>query len=91
MSTSNRFTDQKPRIATEEETKASWGGEKNGKKFRCYLCGYQFKVGDQWRFVFATHTGFINFKVCKDCDGDDVLIRWIAANEELKTRFWWAT
>ena len=81
------FTDQQFRTATEEHVKARWGGVPDGKRFRCYLCGHKFQVGDEWRWVMGRKFG--NLMVCRDCDGDDVLDRWHKANEELKTRFWW--
>jgi len=81
------FTDQKPRYATEKEINFNWGDAPKGKKFRCYLCGYRFKVGDYWRWVYSHR--FINFLVCEKCDGEDVVERWISANEEAKERFWW--
>jgi len=84
------FTDQKQRIATEEECKANWGGEKNGKRFRCYLCGHKFVVGDKWRWVYNNNPGgFGNFCVCDKCDGEDVVERWAEANKEARQRFWW--
>ena len=82
------FTDQKVRVATEKHVTAKWGGAPNGERFRCYLCGHKFTVGDEWRWVFTKKYG--NLMVCKKCDGSDVLDRWYAANEELETRFWWA-
>jgi transcription elongation factor Elf1 len=85
------FTDQVRRIATLAECNATWSGEKYGKRFRCYLCGHKFVVGDGWRFVLATHLnkGLTNFLVCDNCDGKDVLEKWEKANKEAKTRFWW--
>lgn len=93
------FTDQKSRKATENDLKARWNGKKPGEEFRCYLCGYKFKVGDIWRWVYGSNRkvtapngitwGVCNFIVCEDCDGDDVLDRWVQANEEARRRFWW--
>jgi len=82
------FTDQKPRIATEADLHAPWGGVARGKRFKCYLCGHPFAVGDIWRWVHSSAYG--NFLVCKACDGEDAVQRWLAANQELETRFWWA-
>ena len=82
-----RFTDQKERVATDEDVSAPWGGEKNGKRFRCYLCGYKFKVGDTWRWVAGKWT--INFLVCQPCDGEDVQERFKAHNEYGEQAFWW--
>lgn len=81
------WSNGKPQVATEEDCKAYWGGEKDGKRFRCYLCGHKFIPGDVWRFVASQTT--INFMVCQLCDGPDVMERWLAANQELRTRFWW--
>ena len=66
-----RFTNGKPRIATDEERKAPWGGHTDGRNFRCGLCGHSFKVGDYWRWVY--NPGSLgNFMVCEDCDGESV-------------------
>jgi hypothetical protein len=90
------FTDQKPRKTMEKDLSASWSG--SCKNFRCFLCGYRFKIGDTWRWVcgnsrtFADDNktfGVCNFITCVICDGDDVLDRWIKANEEAHQRFWW--
>jgi len=70
------FTDQKPRVATEEDVKAAWSGIKDGKRFYCKLCGHQFQVGDVWRWVYAGKKGLLNLMVCERCDGVDVLDRW---------------
>jgi hypothetical protein len=80
------FIDQKIRIATEEDCSTQWGS--GGKRFGCYFCGNKFKVGDQWRFVLATQLNYINFLVCKYCDGDDVLERWVRLNKQLEKYFW---
>ena len=81
------FTDQKPRVATIDDTQAAWSGYQNGERFRCYLCGHKFIVGDQWRFVFGD--GYINFLVCEKCDCADVQQIWKDRNEELRNKFWW--
>lgn len=73
------FTDQKPRIATEGDVKAPWNGSKNGKYFRCYLCGHKFQVGDYFRFVFHK---FGNILVCQSCDKDDPVAKWTQIHEE---------
>ncbi len=83
------FTDQKPRIATEQDVTAPWGGAKNGRYFRCYLCGYKFQVGDYYRFVLSTHG---NLMVCKACDKDDPAQKWVELRKEWELlregRFW---
>lgn len=86
------FTDQKPRIATEDDcTRVPWSGGKKAAYFRCYMCGHAFIPGDQWRWVYAGGRGVINVTVCEKCDGPDVLDRWVAQNYEAYTRFWWCT
>jgi len=84
------FTNQKPFVATAADCAAGWSGGKNGKYFRCYLCGHQFIPGDTVRWVFAAHQHLGNFMVCVKCDGPDVLDRWVLHNQEFRQRFWWA-
>lgn len=84
------WTSQEPQIATEDHLKLRWSGGRPGERFRCYLCGHKFKVGDRWRFVFGGKVCSRNLMVCKACDGDDVRERFAAGQEELRTRFWWA-
>lgn len=90
------FTDQKSRIATEKDCKAPWSGGKNGKYFRCYLCGYKFKVGDRWRWVHTNHTkdGVGNPIVCEKCDGtnEEVIKKWIEKRNlwrKMEQGEWW--
>jgi hypothetical protein len=68
------FTNGKPRQATEADCKAPYGGLKNGRGFRCYLCGHRFAVGDIWRWVYCNDGSCPggNFLVCESCDGPDV-------------------
>jgi hypothetical protein len=82
--------DQKSRIATEEDVPGSWNGYKDGRRFRCYICGHKFKIGDRWRFVYAGDKGYINFFVCEKCDCENIKEIWIQRNKELKEKFWWA-
>lgn len=85
------FTDQKPKTANERDVSAPWGGAKNGKNFRCYLCGHRFQVGDQYRFVFGQTLG--NFMVCQECDTGDVLKKWADLQDEWNNlqdgKFWY--
>lgn len=85
------FTDQKPRIATQEDLDAPWEGIRN-RYFRCKLCGYTFKVGDYWRWVHMPHLS--NILVCKSCDGENVKEKWAEAHhcwEGMRQTgsFWW--
>jgi hypothetical protein len=85
------FTDQKPQTATENDLKLRWSCGKPGERFRCYLCGHKFQVGDTWRFVYSNSTPGAtgNFLVCDKCDGPDVLDRWVKHCEAARTQFWW--
>jgi hypothetical protein len=82
------FTDQKPRIATEEDCAAKWNGGKPGEFFRCGLCGYKFKPGDHWRWVYTNHLrGYGgNPMVCQVCDGanEEVIARWKELTDQWK-------
>lgn len=70
------FTDQKQRVATEEDVKSPWSGVPNGGRFYCYLCGYRFKVNDKWRWVYGGSLALCNLLICEECDGPDVLDKW---------------
>jgi hypothetical protein len=89
ISLMSSFTDQKQRIATEEDLVARWCCGKLGEKFRCYLCGYKFKFGDKWRFVYGGVKHLTNFITCEKCDGEDVLERWVELNKMIKEKLWW--
>ena len=81
------FTDQKPRVATEEHCKAKWSGDP--ANFRCYMCGHKFEVGDVWKFIYAGDRGASNPLICKECDGPDVLDRWVAHYKRAESEYWW--
>lgn len=86
----SNLLDGKPKPATEEQCKAAWGGGKNGKWFRCFLCGHKFKVGDIWRFVPGGK--WCNFLVCEKCDGpnEELRDRWGKMNKEARDgKYWW--
>lgn len=89
------FTDQKQRIATQEDVNAPWCGErrKDRTNFRCHLCGHVFKVGDKWRWVCATPRDcphHHNFLTCEACDGPDVRQRMEAHALHIRKVGWWA-
>ncbi len=88
-SIANNFTDQKQRVATSKDVQLPWGGAPNGKRFRCYLCGHRFSVGEKWRWVFGAPVKTVNFFVCDSCDGDDVLDRWRKIYDEAYKVYWW--
>lgn len=87
------FTDGKPFVATEENCKAMWSCGKNGKYFRCYLCGHKFIPGDivRWQFTNNVPGAGGNPLVCEKCDGtpEEVIEKWKKMNEEVKEKFWW--
>ena len=77
------WTDQKRRIATEKDCQTRWGAGKPGEQFLCSLCGHKFKVGDGWRWVYTGGKGIVNFFVCDNCDGPDVVDRAIVDFKEI--------
>ena len=83
------FTDQKPRIATKKDIETHWSGRPNNEGFRCGLCGYKFKEGDYWRWVYAGPIAMTNFMTCELCDGPNVLRQWKLHYQEAKERFWY--
>jgi hypothetical protein len=87
------FTDGKPRVATKEDCEAAWAGRRDNSGFRCRMCGFKFKEGDIWRFVYANFAGspsnYGNFLVCQKCDGSDILDRASLQEKEAHDRFWW--
>ena len=80
------FADQKPHAVDEKYLNLPWNGNK--RNFKCYLCGYKFKIGDIFRWIFCPKLG--NFITCEKCDGSDVIDRWEALHKEAKSgKFWW--
>ena len=92
------FTNQKRFVVSKEDLTRSWGGWRDGRRFRCYLCGHQFVEGDGVRWVYSAGHGVeINGKkwglrnpmTCDACDGPDVLARWAALHQEFyQPKFW---
>lgn len=80
------------RIADESACNARWSGWKPGKKFRCYLCGKKFQVGDEYTQMYTNDTPNAsgNPLVCGHCyRAGDAKERWIKMCEEARERFWW--
>jgi len=91
----NTFTDQKPFVVDAKALSVRWSCRQPGEGLRCYLCGHRFEVGDVCRWVYAgeqkvSGRGLLNFLTCKDCDGPDILARWVAHCEILEDLYWWA-
>ena len=74
VSVTESFTNGKPWIVTDGDTKASWSGSPN--RFRCGLCDHLFAEGDVARFQFMKSAP--NFLICAECDGPDVAERFEA-------------
>ena len=64
------FTDQKPRTATAKDLNTRWSGSPPGERFFCDFCGYKFKIGDYWRWVYTNNVKGAggNPFVCERCD-----------------------
>ena len=85
-----------PELVTEELVIAPWMGGKNGKWFKCQLCGYRFVVGDYY-YMYITMEIAPNLLVCEDCDTSDVTDltnKYISLEKEYETfvkqrKFWY--
>lgn len=86
------FTDGKPWIATEKDCNGPWRSGKNGKHFRCSLCGYKFKPGDRVRWQYTNDiTGAVgNPLVCEKCDTtpEAVIEEWKRMIKEYDEKYW---
>lgn len=87
------FTDYL-KVADERVCNAPWLCGKNGRYFRCALCGYKFKVGDLYRAVFTNDTPGAsgNPVVCEKCNGtnEEVKARWGERVAQWRSDlFWW--
>lgn len=61
-----------PQPATGKDVSAYWSGGKDGKYFRCHLCGHQFQVGDTFAALFTNTPDFDQYSVgnpivCGEC------------------------
>lgn len=87
------FTDGKPWTVTEEDVGRMWSGGKNGKYFRCGLCGHKFQPGDyaRWQYTNDIPGAGGNPMVCEKCDGtkEEIVAKWAAMHEESNNRMWW--
>ncbi len=88
------FTDGKPWIVSEADTKKAWNGGKDGAFFRCALCGHKFVAGDtaRWQFTNDTPGAGGNPMVCVKCDGgkEAIVAEIRKRREELKAPSnWW--
>jgi hypothetical protein len=88
MLDASHWTKNAPQIATEQHCSMPWCGGKNGKYFRCYLCGHKFVPGDHWRFIYGGNVSR-NLFVCGSCDGPDEELRQKFADIEKKYSWLW--
>lgn len=84
-----RFTDGKLRKATKSEVNAPWCGckHRDGRSFRCYVCGVPIFENDLWRWVYNQPGK--NFLTCVRCDGPDVVERFNKLDEKRKFETWY--
>lgn len=85
---------EKPFVVSEGHVAVRWGGHPTSShqtRFRCFLCGHRFAVGDKVRLVRGSLLGLAgdNPFVCSTCDGEDIIERCRAHQDEGKRRFWW--
>jgi len=74
------FTDQRPHEVSVRILNLPWNGRHD--QFHCYLCGYAFREGDTYRWVFGQGK-IANFLICATCDGPDVFKRFRAACDNI--------
>lgn len=90
------WTNGKPFVVTEEMMSAPWSGFRDGRAFRCHMCGAFFKPGDTARFIWCNgikeaieagvHCG--NVTVCAACDGPDIYPRLAEHGRIGRDRYW---
>jgi hypothetical protein len=84
-------------VATESDCNARWSCGKPGEHFRCGFCGYKFKVGDKWRWLYCNDQPKApgNSLVCEKCnDTNEKLIekwhqKWEIWRTFTKSEEWW--
>ena len=80
-------------VVTREIIDQPWMGGKNGKYFRCALCGHKFVVGDTFRAVFTNNISGAggNPLIGECCDGTDeqVIDKWRQMHKDIKEKYWW--
>lgn len=78
-------------VVTEDDCHRPWAGQRDGYRFRCYMCGHKFVAGDSVRFLILS--GAPNLMVGGCCNSDDVVDRWRARCAEIKRlaegEWWW--
>lgn len=91
------WTDGKPYLVMEDDLTRPWSGAKDGRNFRCQLCGRFFEVGDLLVFIFGSRSRAGNFLACSDETGPthgdrETMLSLLEADwqEVLRGRFWWA-
>lgn len=74
------FTDQKPFVATKDDTPQKWGG-----CFHCGICGKEFIPGSVVRWVYGARVS-TNFFTCVNCDDDPLKhrVKMLAEHSRLK-------
>jgi hypothetical protein len=80
-------------VATEETLKLPWKGHRDGRWFRCYLCGEKFKVGDGFRAINSNYSGspftgnpLVHNPPCESLTDIEILKR--LAERERATPWW---
>ena len=84
-----------PKIATAEDCVLPWSGGKNGKYFRCALCGHKFVPGDGYTIAYTNDIpGGGGNPICCTSHGEPASLReqWRERSAEwaaiTKDKFW---
>jgi hypothetical protein len=82
-------------VADDSALKAKWSCI-GRKAFFCAFCQHDFQLGDEYRMVYTNDMSGaggnpLTCKPCFDANGglEGLRQKWIAINEEFKTRFKW--
>lgn len=90
------WMDGSPYLVTEADMSKPWSGFRDGRCFRCHMCGVFFKPGDTIRLIWcngvkeARDAGVNcgNVHVCAACDGVDIYTR-LAEHERIGNERYW--
>ena len=87
------WTNGKPFVADEDDTKLRWSCGKPGEFFRCALCGHKFAAGDtvRWQPTNDVPGAGGNPFVCQTCDTgrDGIIAEILKRRSELNGGRWW--
>lgn len=93
---SESFTKGLPFLVTADDLRKAWCGARDGRHFRCGLCGHRFQSGDvaRWQYTNDMPQAGGNPFVCASCDNgfEGTRAKWAALCAEWRDaidgKFW---